>query len=403
MATFTYTGRDGGGRVVTGAIEGESQPAVITRLQEMGVVITALRPRAARPTVGDLLQRFRGVRLKDLAVFTRQLATMINAGLTIVMSLTILENQVSSRRFSEIVKDVRSRVETGVPLSDAFAEHPDVFNDLFVNMVRAGEAGGVLDEILGRLSALLEKELTLRQKVKAAMIYPMVIGAAATGIVSFIVFFILPKFVEFFATLNVPLPAPTRFLIFITVATNRFWYVLLVLLVAGVYGFRYYIGTSQGRARFDRFKLRMPLFGTINRNVVMTRFSRTFGTLIHSGVPILQALDVVSKAISNVVVAQAIAAVRTSIREGEGIAGPLQASGIFPVMVVQMVAVGERTGALDAMLSKVADFYDTEVEFAVQGLTSVLEPAMIMVMGGIVGFVVISFYLPLFNLVGAIK
>ncbi len=403
MATFTYTGRDGGGRVVTGAIDGDSQPAVISRLQEMGVVITNLRARGTRPTVGELLQRFRGVKLKDLAVFTRQLATMINAGLTIVMSLTILESQVQNRRFGEIIKGVRSRVETGVPLSDAFEEHPDVFNDLFVNMVRAGEAGGVLDEILSRLSALLEKELTLRQKVKAAMIYPMVIGAAATGIVSFIVFFILPKFVEFFKTLNVPLPAPTQFLIFITVMTNRFWYVIIVLLVAGVYGFRYYTGTPQGRMWFDRFKLRMPLFGTINRNVVMTRFSRTFGTLIHSGVPILQSLDVVSKAISNVVVAQAIAAVRTSIREGEGIAGPLQASGIFPLMVVQMVSVGERTGALDAMLSKVADFYDVEVEFAVQGLTAVLEPLMIMIMGGIVGFVVISFYLPLFNLVGAIK
>ncbi len=403
MATFTYTGRDGGGRVVTGAIEGESQPAVITRLQEMGVVITGLRPRAAAPTIGDLLQRFRGVRLKDLALFTRQLATMINAGLTIVMSLTILENQVQNRRFTEVIKDVRGKVETGVPLSDAFEAHPDVFNALFVNMVRAGEAGGVLDEILARLSALLEKELALRQKVKAAMIYPAVIAVAATGIVSFIVFFILPKFVEFFKTLDVPLPAPTRMLIWLTVTTHRFWYVIIALLVAAVYGFRYYTGTPGGRAWFDRLKLRMPLFGPINRSVVMARFSRTFGTLIHSGVPILQALDVVGKAISNVIVGQAISAVRTSIREGEGIAGPLQASGIFPMMVVQMVSVGERTGALDSMLSKVADFYDTEVEFAVQGLTSVLEPALIMVMGGIVGFVVISFYLPLFNLVGAIK
>jgi len=403
VATFTYTGRDGGGRVVTGAIEGDTENAVVARLQEMGVVITALRHRVSRPTLEDLLQRTRGVRLKDVSVFTRQLATMINAGLTIVMSLSILEAQVSNRRLMEIIGAVRSEVETGVPLSEAFKSHPDVFNDLYVNMVRAGEAGGVLDEILLRLSTLLEKEVALRQKVKAAMIYPAVIATAATGIVSFIVFFILPKFVSFFAELNVALPAPTRLLIGITVISQRFWYVIVLLIVVGVYGARYYIGTPEGRAWYDRFKLRMPLFGTINRSVLMARFSRTLGTLVHSGVPILQSLEVVSKAVSNVILAQAISAVRTSIREGEGIAGPLQASGIFPPMVVQMVAVGERTGALDAMLGKVADFYDTEVEYAVQGLTSVLEPALIMVMGAIVGFVVISFYLPLFNLVGAIK
>lgn len=403
MAVFAYTGRDGGGRVVAGAIEGESEAAVVARLQEMGYVITALRRRVQRATLSDLLQRLRGVRLKDLAVFTRQLATMINAGLTIVTSLTILEAQTANRRFAQIIAAVRGRVESGIPLSDAFGAHPDVFNDLYVNMVRAGEAGGVLDEILARLSTLLEKEVALRQKVKAAMIYPAVIATAAVGIVSFIVFFILPKFVSFFAQLNVPLPAPTRLLIFVTVASRQFWYVIVLVLVVAVYGFRYYVGTPRGRARFDRFKLRMPLFGSINRAVVMARFSRTLGTLVHSGVPILQSLEVTSKAVSNVVLTQALAAVRASIREGEGISGPLAASGIFPAMVVQMVAVGERTGALDSMLSKVADFYDTEVEYAVSGLTSVLEPALIMVMGGIVGFVVISFYLPLFNLVGAIK
>ncbi len=403
MATFTYTGRDSGGRMIKGAIEGDSENAVVTRLQEMGYIITALRRRAAQPTVDTLLRRFGGVRLKDLAIFTRQMATMINAGLTIVTSLTILEAQVSNRKLVEVIQKVRTEVESGLPLSEAFSHQPDVFNNLYVNMVRAGETGGVLDEILTRLSTLLEKELALRQKVKAAMIYPAVIATAAVGIVSFIVFFILPKFVLFFNQLNVPLPAPTRFLIWVTVVSSHLWYVIVLVLVVGVYGFRYYVGTPAGRAWFDRFKLRMFLFGPINRSVVMTRFARTFGTLTHSGVPIMQALEVVSKAVSNVIVTQAIAAVRTSIREGESIAGPLQASGIFPPMVVQMVAVGERTGALDGMLAKVADFYDTEVEYAVAGLTSVLEPALIMVMGAVVGFVVISFYLPLFNLVGAIK
>lgn len=403
MATFAYTGRDTAGRVVTGALEGDSELAVATRLQDMGYTVTDMRKVVKRQTLEEWLQRMRGVRLKDLVVFTRQLATMINAGLTIVASLSILQAQTTNPELAKIVTAVKGEVEGGMPLSDALSHHPHTFNSLFVNMVRAGEAGGVLDEVLTRLSVLLEKELTLRQKVRAAMVYPAVVGTAAVGIVSFIVFFILPKFIVFFATLDVALPAPTRFLIWFTVTVHQFWYIWSLVLVVGVYGGRYYVQTPQGRARYDRFKLRMFMFGPINRNVVMARFSRIFGTLINSGVPILQALDVVSKAVDNVILTQAVQAVRTSIREGESIAGPLQVSGLFPPMVVQMVSVGERTGSLDAMLSKVADFYDTEVEYAVQGLTAILEPALIMVMGGIVGFVVISFYLPLFNLVGAIK
>ncbi len=403
MATFAYVGRDGAGQVVTGAIDGDTEVAAISRLQEMGYLITSLKRRATQPKVEDLLMRFQGVKLKDLTVFTRQLATMINAGLTIIASLAILQAQSTSQRLREILGKVRGEVEGGLPLSDSLGSHPEAFNQLYVNMVRAGETGGALDDVLGRLSTFLEKELALRQKVKSAMVYPILIASAAGGIVGFIVFFILPKFVNVFQDLGVPLPAPTRFLIWFTVTSRQYWYVYLLVFVVAVYGFRYYVGTPNGRVWFDGFKLRMPLFGPVNRNVVMARFCRTLGTLIHSGVPILHALDVVSKATSNVVLIKALDAVRTSIREGETISGPLQASGIFPPMVVQMVAVGERTGALDSMLAKVADFYDTEVEYAVAALTSVLEPMLIMVMGGIVGFIVISFYLPLFTLVGAIK
>jgi type IV pilus assembly protein PilC len=403
VATFAYVGRDGAGQVVTGAIDGDTEIAAISRLQEMGYLITSLKRRATQPKVEDLLARFAGVRLKDLTVFTRQLATMINAGLTIIASLTILQQQTMSQKLREIIGKVRGEVEGGLPLSDALGAHPEAFNQLYVNMVRAGETGGALDDVLGRLSGFLEKELALRQRVKSAMVYPILVASAAAGIVSFIVFFILPKFVDVFKDLGVPLPLPTQFLIWFTINSRRYWYVIVLVMVVAVYGFRYYIGTPDGRRWFDRFKLRMPLFGPVSRNVVMARFCRTLGTLIHSGVPILHALDVVGKATSNVVLIKAIESVRNSIREGESISGPLQASGIFPPMVVQMVAVGERTGALDTMLAKVADFYDTEVEYAVAALTSVLEPALIMVMGGIVGFIVISFYLPLFTLVGAIK
>lgn len=403
MATFAYRGRDAGGRVISGAIDGETEMSVVMRLQEMGYAITDLRSLVKRPTVEEWLQKMRGVGLKDLVVFTRQLATMINAGLTIVASLTILQAQTSNRVLTDIVTSVRGEVEGGMPLSDALSHHPHTFSPMFVNMVRAGETGGVLDEVLTRLSVLLEKELALRQKVRAAMVYPAVIATAATGIVSFIVFFILPKFIVFFTQLDVALPAPTKFLIFVTVASHKFWYVWLLMLIVGVYGSKYYVATPPGRAMYDRFKLRVWLFGPIIRHVLMARFSRIFGTLISSGVPIMQALEVVARAVDNVVLTQAIMAVRASIREGESVAEPLQTSGLFPPMVVQMVSVGEKTGSLDSMLSKVADFYDTEVEYAVSGLTAILEPALIVVMGGIVGFVVISFYLPLFNLVGAIK
>ena len=389
--------------MVQGAIDGDTEVAAISRLQEMGYLITSLKRRATQPKVEDLLARFQGVKLKDLTVFTRQLATMINAGLTIIASLAILQAQATSQRLREILGKVRGEVEGGLPLSDSLGSHPEAFNQLYVNMVRAGETGGALDDVLARLSTFLEAELALRQKVKSAMVYPILIASAAVGIVGFIVFFILPKFVNVFQDLGVPLPLPTRFLIWVTVASRQYWYVFPLVFIVAVYGFRYYIGTPSGRTWFDGFKLRMPLFGPVNRNVVMARFCRTLGTLIHSGVPILHGLDVVSKATSNVVLIKAIDAVRTSIREGETISGPLQQSGIFPPMVVQMVAVGERTGALDSMLAKVADFYDTEVEYAVAALTSVLEPLLIMVMGGIVGFIVISFYLPLFTLVGAIK
>jgi type IV pilus assembly protein PilC len=403
VATFAYVGRDGAGQLVNGAVDGDTEVAAISRLQEMGYLVTSLKRRSTQPKVEDLLARLQGVGLKDLTIFTRQLATMINAGLTIIASLAILQQQTASQRLREVLGRVRGEVEGGQPLSDALAHHPEAFNNLYVNMVRAGETGGALDDVLGRLSGFLEKELALRQKVKSAMVYPILIASAAAGIVGFIVFFILPKFVSVFQDLQVPLPLPTRFLIFVTVAIHRWWYVLVLIFIVAVYGFRYYIGTADGRRWFDGFKLKMPLFGPVNRNVVMARFARTLGTLIHSGVPILHGLEVVSKATNNVVLISALDSVRTSIREGESISAPLAASGIFPAMVVQMVAVGERTGALDTMLAKVADFYDTEVEYAVAALTSVLEPMLIMVMGGIVGFIVISFYLPLFTLVGAIK
>jgi type IV pilus assembly protein PilC len=337
--------------------------------------------------------------LAELTVFARQFATMVNAGLSMVRTLNILEQQTESQKLKTIIGDVRKDVEEGMTLSDALGKHPETFSALTINMVRAGEIGGVLDDVLNRLAIFFEKDLSLRQKVRAALTYPAAIFTFAIGVIFFLVFFILPQFIGFFEGLDLQLPLPTRILIWFTRTLTGFWYVFLGFILLGLYGVRMYIGTTAGRFRWDRFKLRVLVFGPLMRKVTISRFTRTLGTLITSGVPIMQALEVVAKAVENKIVAQAIDNVRNSIREGESIALPLQASGLFPPMVVQMTAVGEETGTLDTMLQKVADFYDAEVESTLAQLTSILEPLLIMFLGFVVGFIVLSFYMPLYQLI----
>lgn len=401
MATFRYSARDASGRVVAGAIDADTEVMVLGKLQEMGFFVTNLE----RQSGGALalrrldLGKLRKVGMRELTVFTRQFATMVNAGLSMVRTLNILEQQTESAKLKTIVGDVRKHVEEGMTLSDALGQHPDTFSALTINMVRAGEVGGVLDDVLNRLAIFYEKDLALRQKVRAAMTYPAAIFTFAMGVIFFLVFFILPQFIGFFEGLDLQLPLPTRILIIVTHALTGYWYVFLGGLLVGVWGLRVYIGTERGRFRWDRFKLRVPVFGPLLRKVTISRFTRTLGTLITSGVPIMQALEVVSKAVENKIVAQAIDNVRNSIREGESIALPLQNSGLFPPMVVQMTAVGEETGTLDSMLQKVADFYDAEVESTLAQLTSILEPLLIMFLGFVVGFIVLSFYMPLYQLI----
>ena len=404
MATFRYSARDASGRVVAGAIDAETEVLVLGKLQEMGFFVTNLQRQSGgvvslrRLDLGKL----RKVGMRELTVFTRQFATMVNAGLSMVRTLNILEQQTESAKLKTIVGDVRKHVEEGMTLSDALGQHPDTFSALTINMVRAGEIGGVLDDVLNRLAIFYEKDLSLRQKVRAAMTYPAAIFTFALGVIFFLVFFILPQFIGFFEGLDLQLPLPTRVLIFVTHALTGYWYVFLGGLLVSFWGLRVYIGTERGRFRWDRYKLRVPVFGPLLRKVTISRFTRTLGTLITSGVPIMQALEVVSKAVENKIVAQAIDNVRSSIREGESIALPLQNSGLFPPMVVQMTAVGEETGTLDSMLQKVADFYDAEVESTLTQLTSILEPLLIMFLGFVVGFIVLSFYMPLYQLITGI-
>jgi type IV pilus assembly protein PilC len=403
MPTFKYSARDASGRAVAGAIDAETEVVVIGKLQEMGFFVTSLHKTAARGGGGGGLSGLRRVGMKELTVFARQFATMVNAGLSMVSTLTILEQQTESRKLQKIIGEVRKEVEEGMTLSDSFGKHPETFSALMINMVRAGEVGGVLDDVLSRIASFFEKDLALRQKVRAAITYPTAIFIFAIGVIFFLVFFILPQFIGFFEGMDLALPLPTRILIWLTHALTGYWYVFLGTLLLMLYALRVYVTTPAGRFNFDRFKLRVPVFGALVHKVTISRFTRTLGTLITSGVPIMQALEVVSKSVDNKVVSQAIDSVRNSIREGESIAPPIQASGLFPPMVVQMTAVGEETGTLDTMLQKIADFYEAEVETTLAQLTSILEPLLIIFLGFVVGFIVLSFYMPLYQLITGVK
>lgn len=403
MAIYEYTARKTGGEVLTGAIEADNQRVAVEKLRHMGVYITHLRPKVdAAPLV-----LFGSVRigLKDLAVFSRQFATMINAGLPLLRTLAILEEQTPHRTLRRTLGEVRADIERGSTLSAALTKHPAAFSTLYVNMVKAGETGGVLAEVLLRLAGFLEKELALRQKVKAATTYPILLGGAALGSLLFMTVVIIPQFATFFQELegSASLPAPTQIAIGTSALIQSFWWVGIALVLGLTAAFRRYVRTPVGRTRYDRVKLQVPVLGPLNKKIVVARLARTLGTLVGCGIPIMRALEVAGAAIDNVVVSRAVDAVRTSIREGESIAVQLAATRIFSHMVVQMVKVGEETGTLEDMLAKVADFYDSEVETTINSLTSVLEPTLIVGMGIVIGSMLISLYMPIFSLATTVK
>ncbi len=405
MAVFRYSAKDNTGRLISGVIEADTDAMVVDRLRDMGFFITNLERTVERTDVFQSLQGLFGIGLKDLAIFSRQFATMVSSGLSLVRTLSILEQQTTNKRLKTIIAQVRVDVEAGRPLSDAMGRHPKAFSSLYVNMVKAGETGGVLDEVLERIATYMEKDQALRSKIRSAMVYPILLTGAALGGLFFMTIVILPQFENLFRELGggATLPLPTQIAMAVSVAIRRYWHVGMIGFAVLLYVLRRYMQTPGGRARYDRFKLKMPVLGELNRKIVVARFTRTLGTLIASGVPIMQSLEVVARAIDNVVIGDAVDAVRASIREGQTIAIPLQFSGVFPPMVVQMAKVGEETGALEQMLQKVADFYDVEVETMVASLTSLLEPLLIIFMGVIVGAMVISLYLPIFQLATGVR
>lgn len=402
MATYQYTARQTGGKVLTGAIEAENRHAAVRRLQQMGLYITDLRHGVERGA--NAFWGSSRIGVKALAVFSRQFATMVQAGLPLLRTLTVLEEQAQRGTFKRILGQVRGDVERGASLSAALAEHPAAFNTLYVSMVKTGEAGGILAEALLRLAGFLEKELALRQKVRAAATYPTLLACAALGCLLFLTVVIIPQFATFYEELgNASLPVPTQVAIAASNLIQSFWWAGTAAGFAVIVVVPRWLRTPRGRAWYDRTKLGIPGLGPLNKKIAVARFARTLGTLAGSGVPIIRALEVASAALDNVVIARAIDAVRSSLREGESIAVQLAATRMFSSMVVQMVHVGEETGALDGMLAKVADFYDTEAETTIAGLTSVIEPALIVGMGVVIGSILMALYLPIFSLATAVK
>ena len=403
MATFAFSGRTRSGETVSGERIGDTMDVVASALRREQIQVTRIQPaqgkgaEAAAAPAKKL--RARSVPAKNLAVFTRQFSVMIDAGLPLVQCLDILGNQEEHKYFSQVILATRTDVEGGMSLADAMKRHPKVFDALFSNMIAAGEAGGILDTILKRLATYIEKAVKLKSQVQAAMIYPIAVIAIAGVVIGVILWKVIPTFASLFAGLGATLPLPTRIVIALSNNLIRFMPLIVVVFFAVGWGFRQYYGTEKGRRVIDGLTLKMPILGPILRKIAVARFCRTLSTLMSSGVPILEGLDITARTAGNAIIEDAVLVTRKSIEGGETIAAPLKATGVFPGMVVQMISVGEATGALDTMLSKIADFYEEEVDVAVEGLLTLLEPVMIAFLGGAVGGIVIAMYMPIFDLI----
>ena len=399
--TFEYQVRDNAGKMVAGTLVADNQELVIERLREMGMV--PVKVRIQKSALGRDINFRRSVKLKDLAIFSRQFATMVNAGLPILRALSVLEGQTTSNVLKKAIEAVRVDIERGSSLSVAMAKHPRVFSKLYVSMVRSGEMGGILDAVLLRLSQNLERDVALRNRIRSAMTYPIVVLGFVTLILIAMLVFIVPQFKSIYAGLHGTLPLLTRVLLTVSDVIRHDFLIVAVILALVWYALRRYKKTELGRKQLDRLKLKVPVFGPLFLKTALSRFARTLGVLNKSGVPILQSLEIVSDTVNNSLVKEAVLDVQESVKQGESLARPLKSHKIFPPMVVQMLAVGEETGSLDIMLEKVGDFYDDEVTTMVDQLTSLIEPIMIAMVGGVVGIAVVALYLPMFNIINLIK
>jgi type IV pilus assembly protein PilC len=399
--TFQYKVRDRAGTVTSGSLVADSEALVLARLREQG--LTPLDIKRQKKGIGQIEFGGKKVKLKQVAIFSRQFATMVNSGLPILRALAILAEQTDNKELRRVLNEARLDVEQGSSLSGALGKHDHVFNNLYVSMVRSGETGGSLDSTLMALAEMIEREVRLRSKIKSAMTYPVAVVALVVLIMSAMLLFVVPQFESIFSQLGGTLPLPTRGLMMMSDAFQSYWYVVLGGALTGRFVFRRYKKTEKGREVVDALKLRAPVFGSLFHKTALSRFSSTLAMLMKSGVPILQALEIVSDTVNNKVIGKAITEVQLSVRDGESIAKPLTKYPIFPPMVVQMISVGEETGQVDLMLEKIAQFYDQEVEAAVDSLTSLIEPILIAVIGGCVGAAVVALYMPMFNIIKLIQ
>ncbi|HEY5247932.1 MAG TPA: type II secretion system F family protein [Dermatophilaceae bacterium] len=402
--TYAYTVRNQAGKMVSGKIEADSQAQVASKLKSLGYAPVSIVQTNAGMSREIALPKFGSkVKLKDLAVFSRQFATMINAGLSLLRALSILETQTESKELAKVLSDVRQDVETGQSLSVSLGKHPAVFPPLMVNMTRAGEVGGFLDTVMLQIAENYESEVKLRGKVKSAMTYPVVVFIIAIVAVVGMLLFIVPVFAKLFTDLGGELPAPTKILITLSDLLKITAPFIIVGGIVGFFTWQKYKHTEKVRRFIDPIKLKLPVFGNLFQKIALSRFARNLGTMLSSGVPILQSLDIVSETTGNTVVGDAVLDIQESVRNGESITGPLAGHAVFPPMVVQMMAVGEDTGALDAMLHKISEFYDQEVEATTEALTALIEPLMIAFLGGIIGSMIIALYMPIFKIFDLIK
>ena len=403
--TFSYKVKDKAGKLHDGEMQASSQAVVAKTLRDRGFMPVLVEEKKASSLQKEI--RIPGlsgrVKVKEVAIFSRQFATMINSGLSLLRSLTILAEQTPNRAFRDVILDVKSSVEKGSSLSQALEKHPKVFPRLYTSMVKSGEVGGVLDETLERLALTLEAQVELRGQVKSAMMYPVAVFGLVIFIVIAMLLFVVPMFESMFADFGAELPLPTRMLMSLSVIFTTYWYLAVGGTIGLVYGFKRWIATDRGRSRFDAIKLKMPIFGKLVHKTALARFSHTMAALTRTGVPILMAMDIVAETSGNAVVARAVHSVQASVKEGESIAEPLSNHPVFPPMVVQMMAVGEETGALDIMLEKLGDFYDREVKVMVEGLTSLIEPLLVVILGATVGGMLLALYLPIFNVITLIE
>lgn len=405
MRKFIYSAKDKNAKTVKGEIEAVSKDQALEVLREKELLILKLEE-----TKGDKLSvpgfkktRKTKVPMDELVLFTRQMATMTASGITIVTALDTLADQVDNENFKFVIRDIKEAVNTGASLSEAMSKHTTVFFAYFVNMIRAGESSGMLDDVLERVASYLEKTSALQKKIKSAMIYPAVVSAMAVGITLVMILKVIPVFEDMFSGFGADLPGPTQFLINLSNSMRDSFWLVIAMAVAIVFTLKWYINTDNGKTVIDGFKLRMPVFGPLLRKVAISKFTRTLSTLVKSGVPILSALDIVSKTSGNVVVEKAVSDVRNSVQEGESIAKPMEMSGIFPPLVTRMIEVGEKSGELENMLTKIADFYDEQVDTAVDGLTSLIEPLIIAFLGIVIGGIVLCMFLPIFKMSSLIQ